>query len=50
MPVNPNFSSQGAQVPGGYAQPAAGVTEQIDRRPIRQCVRDGACLRRYRHS
>lgn len=30
MPVNPNFNQQGASVPGGYAQPSAGVTEQIE--------------------
>jgi hypothetical protein len=30
MPVNPNFSTQGTPVPGGYAQPASGVTEQIE--------------------
>lgn len=30
MPVNPNFSSQGVVVPGGYAQPSPGVTEQIE--------------------
>lgn len=31
MPVNPNFNQQSVStpVPGGYAQPAAGVTEQI---------------------
>lgn len=30
MPVNPNFASQGVVVPGGYAQPSPGVTEQIE--------------------
>lgn len=32
MPVNPNFNPQGPStpVPGGYAQPGAGVTEQIE--------------------
>jgi hypothetical protein len=30
MPVNPNFASQGVVVPGGYAQPGPGVTEQIE--------------------
>lgn len=30
MAVNSNFSTQGIPVPGGYAQPAAGVTEQIE--------------------
>ena len=27
---NPNFSQQGTPVPGGYAQPASGITEQIE--------------------
>lgn len=30
MPVNTNFNSQGTPVPGGYAQPSPGVTEQLE--------------------
>lgn len=30
MPTNTNFNPQGSPVPGGYAQPSPGVTEQIE--------------------
>lgn len=30
MPVNTNFTTQGVPVPGGFAQPGPGITEQIE--------------------
>lgn len=30
MPTNTNFNTQGTPVPGGYAQPSPGVTEQLE--------------------